>query len=379
MTKSSPPTLQQLLGWQIQNLATVLMPATIVQYRGSASCFLSYLQTAWPEVSRASQLRRDPHILGWLRDLYEHQPPYANRTRMDKIICVRRLLHDLTASSDPPREDLFAQGDCPPHDKYLPKPLSPEDDRLLRQQLRQRANLRSDAFLLIRATGMRIGECLKLRVDSLRELGENQWAVHVPLGKLHSERWVPVDDEACALFRHILSLRFPAMPGRGAEPSPFLLHQKNGKIPSYSAMRTELRSAARDGGCSILPTPHQLRHTYATTMLRAGASLPVVKELLGHRAIEMTMRYVQVSQIDLQREYHRARQSMGALHAIPKLQRTLTTGPSAVRELLSQAAHFMEMYRRQLNDEKTKRKIQRLANRLQKIQTELRLPGEDEK
>jgi site-specific recombinase XerD len=379
MTKSSRPTLQQLLDWQIQNLATVLMPATIIQYRYSAKCFLSYLQTAWPEVSRASQLRRDPHILGWLRGLYEHQPPYANRTRMEVIIVVRRLLHDLTGSADSPREDLFLRGDCPPHDKYLPKPLSPEDDRVLGQQLRNQANLRSEAFLLIRATGMRIGECLKLRVDSLRELGENQWAIHVPVGKLHTERWVPVDDETCTIFRRILSLRFSTVAARGAEPSPLLLLQKNGKTPSYTAMRTELRSAARDGGCSVLPTPHQLRHTYATTMLRAGASLPVVKELLGHRAIEMTLRYVQVSQIDLQREYHRARQSMGELHVIPKLQGTLTPGLPAVRELMSQAAHLMEMYRRQLNDEKTRRKIQRLANRLAKIWTELRLPGEDEK
>jgi site-specific recombinase XerD len=37
-------------------------------------------------------------------------------------------------------------------------------------------------------------------------------------------------------------------------------------------------------------------------MLRGGASLPAVKTLLGHTRIEMTLRYVQVSQVDLERE-----------------------------------------------------------------------------
>ena len=62
-------------------------------------------------------------------------------------------------------------------------------------------------LLLLRATGMRIGECLQLTADSLRELGQNQWAIRVPLGKLHTERWVPVDDDTRRNFHAIQSLR----------------------------------------------------------------------------------------------------------------------------------------------------------------------------
>jgi len=53
--------------------------------------------------------------------------------------------------------------------------------------------LGGNAFLLIRHTGMRIGECADLSFDGLRAIGPNQWAVHVPLGKLKTERMVPVD------------------------------------------------------------------------------------------------------------------------------------------------------------------------------------------
>jgi site-specific recombinase XerD len=302
--------------------------------------------------------------------MYEERPPLANNSRRSMILNIRRLLRDLTEGNDPPREDLFVRQDCLPHDKYLPKPLSPEDDLLLEEQLRKRGNLRSKAFLLIRATGMRIGECLKLPVDSLRELGPNQWAIRVPLGKLHSERWIPVDEDACEIFRSILSMRSSALSPEVAKSSPLLLLQKNGITPSHTAMRDELIIAAREAGCSVQPTPHQLRHGYATAMLRAGASLAVVKELLGHRSVEMTMRYVQISQIDLQREYHRAREKM-ELHVIPKLRTTLSTGIAGLDELLNQARHLMEMYRRQVNDDKRRHKLARLANRLAKIAAEL--------
>jgi hypothetical protein len=54
-------------------------------------------------------------------------------------------------------------------------------------------------------------------------------------------------------------------------------------------------------------------------MLRAGMSLPALKQILGHREIGMTLGYFEVSQTDLQREYHQAREKMGDIHAPPKL------------------------------------------------------------
>jgi hypothetical protein len=82
-------------------------------------------------------------------------------------------------------EGLILCQDFPPRDLYLPKPLSPENDRLLDQQLRETDDLHSNALLLLRATGIRIGECLRLQTDCLRRLSpgpdpDDQWALHVP-------------------------------------------------------------------------------------------------------------------------------------------------------------------------------------------------------
>jgi site-specific recombinase XerD len=370
MNKRTRCDLHEWLDYNIANLATILRPGSIQLYRDSAKKFLSYMNEHWPNVHRPSQFRRDPHILGWMRSLCELKPPLANRTRSEVIIRVRRLIHDLEACSDPPRPNLFTSKDYPPLDRYLPKPLSPEDDRRLHQRMIERATLRSKALLILRTTGMRIGECRNLEVNSLRNLDRDQWAVRVPLGKLHSERWIPVDDFTRGIFESILSQR-PFMPP-STDPG-FLLMQKNGRIPSYLSLRHELIVAAREAGCSVQPAPHQLRHTFATDMLRAGASLPVVKTLLGHNSLDMTMRYVQVSQVDLQREYYKARAKSGEYHSLPKI---IFDNLPNMCGLLSEASHAIEMYRRRSLNDKKKRTLARLINRISKILKELKLVEE---
>jgi site-specific recombinase XerD len=367
MNKRMRRDLQEWLDYEIENLAVVLRPSTVVLYRDTAKKFLSYMNEHWPNARKPSQLRRDPHILGWLRSLCERKRPLANKTRTETIIRMRRLIRDLEACSDPPRSDLFTSKDYPPLDRYLPKPLSLEDDRLLQQRLIERATIRSNALLILRATGMRIGECRSLEVDSLRNLGKKQWAVRVPLGKLHTERWLPVDDVTRGIFENILAQR-PSIPR--SSDSGLLLMLKNGRIPTYVSLRNELIVAAREAGCSIQPTPHQLRHTFATEMLRAGASLPVVKTLLGHNSLEMTMRYVQVSQVDLQREYHQARAKSGESHPLPKM---IFDNRPNMQGLLAEAAHAIEMYRRRIPNEKNRRVLARLVNRISKILKELKL------
>jgi site-specific recombinase XerD len=371
MKKKPRQDMRQIFSNHICNLATVLVPGTIQGYKNSLNKFLSYLESACPEIHTPSQLRRDPHILGWLRSLHEHQPPLAKCTRLNILITIRRLLNDLAATNRGMRENLLVRGDFPPADKYLPKPFAPDDDLKLDQQFRKTDDLYSNALLLLRATGMRIGEFLSLTIDALRDFGPNEWAIKIPLGKLHTERWVPVDEDACRIFRRILYLRSLATGKQPDRNSEKLLVQRNGRPMSYYAMKRGLKDAARLAGCSTHATLHRTRHTYATSMLRAGASLPAVKELLGHKSIEMTLRYVEVNQIDLQREYHQAREKM-RFPAIPKINQPQNDAPIPILlRSLSETHHLMEMFRRQMCAEETKPKLARLINRLEKISAEI--------
>src|SRR5262245_26793117 len=161
--------LQQLFDSHIHNLTLTLRPNSVLSYRTAASCFLNYLASSYPQISRLSQLRRDPHILGWLRTLCEKTPPYKSSTRIAYLIRLRRLFQELASNQkNSGQQDLIVSEDFPPLDAYLPKPLSPEDDRLLDQQLRKNPDLSHTGLLLLRATGMRIGELVSLATDGLR-------------------------------------------------------------------------------------------------------------------------------------------------------------------------------------------------------------------
>jgi site-specific recombinase XerD len=352
---------------QLQVMAATLRPRTIKNYRVHANRFLRYLHRNHPDLHAPGQLQRNPHILGWLRCLAQENPPLSNKSRRAALICIRRLLDDLADNGYSLANALILSQDLPPRDHYLPRPVSPECDRLLNHELRQTDDLLANALLLIRATGMRISECLHLKKDSLRHLGPNQWALHVPLGKLHNERWVPMDHDAHAIFHRILSLTVPN------PTSAFLLLLPNGSRVSYDRMRKALKSASIKAGCPPV-RPHQLRHTFATVMLRAGISLPVLKEILGHRDIRMTMGYVQVTQNDMQREYHQARQKIATLHALPQLPNnaeTAISGIPAICRAVDALRHQVEMYRRQITDQQKNRKLHSLDRRLVKLRKTL--------
>lgn len=372
----NPCELDRIIQEQIKVLAATLRPATIHNYRVSAKRFLRHLHLNFPEVQSLDQLQRNPQVLSWLRSLAEGSPPLSNGTRRGTLLCMRRLFDDLAENGFPVREALILAQDFPPRDQYLPKAISPEDDDLLNRQLRLSDDLLSNALLLIRATGMRIGECLSLNRNSLRHLSENRWALHVPLGKLHNERLVPMDEDARNIFQRILSLSGPA-PGDAAKAAstPLLLLPHGDKV-SYHRMRIALKNASKRAGCSHI-RPHQLRHTFATVLIRAGISLTALKEILGHRDIRMTMVYVQVTQNDLQREYHQARQHIASVHAVPLLpaikdMEANNSGIEAICRALDAVKHQLEMYRRQLSNQSAERKLHSLARRLAKLRTALR-------
>jgi site-specific recombinase XerD len=251
----------------------------------------------------------------------------------------------------------------------------------LQQQLRRTDDLYANALLLIRATGIRIGECLDLPLDCLRQVGTDQWALHVPLGKLHTERLVPADSEVRRIVERILALRQAAPAAHLASSPGFLLPRRGGsRYILYRALRSALDQAA--AGCATHVTPHRLRHTFASEMLRLGVSLPALMKLLGHRDIGMTLRYVLITQQDLQREFHQARQNAAHPHRLPTLalpKEIPSPGLSGIRQALGATRHLLEMYRPQLSDEKIRRKLQRLDKRLLTVASQLQRIEAEEK
>jgi hypothetical protein len=198
-------SLEQIFQAHLQTLALTLRRDTVTNYRCVAHRFLGYPRTACPPVRRLAQLRRDPHLPGWFGWMCEQTPPLCNKIRGDYLLGLRRLLDDLAALGHPIQPGLLRREDFPPRPQYLPSPLPPPDDQLTRDELRR----------------------------CLRQLGPGQWALHVPPGKLHPERLVPVDDEIRRIVARIPAWRALAPPARLARSEGFLPPRHGGHYSLY--------------------------------------------------------------------------------------------------------------------------------------------------
>jgi integrase len=366
-----------------QSLTAPLNQETIRFYYGTIRNFLNFLGTQYPQAQSLQQLRRDPHILAWFTSLRSHQPPLATVTYTIHLFHLRRLFEELASTEGlPVLAHLVLRQDTPRREHYLPRPLTVDQDKIIQQELLRRDDRNSNAFLLLRHTGMRIGECADLSFDCLRLVGPHGWAIHVPLGKLKTERMVPVDSFVCRLVDrlHLLRSQDP-LPADG-----FLLARPNGRLALIHKLRNFWRDLVATVGIttrivnitSVIFFLH-LQHSFVTEMLRSGVSLPVVMKLLGHQNPEMTMRYLEISVLDLQREFHLARSQPRHLLPASRLPASISSAQPNLASMLDSlhvTQHVLEMFRRTFPQGPDRRLLDRLANRLTKIASEARKLGQ---
>lgn len=369
--------------WETQKrylgtIALTLRPNTVTNSRTVTDGFIRFLQAEYPELSSFSQLERT-HIEAWLHFLASR--PIKKSTRRNAVIKLRVFLERLQEWrwKEAPRDPYLARrpGDLPPEDRCLPRPLPPAIDRALCEELEQgKAALFSKAILLLRATGLRCGELLDLKVDSLTQIRSGEWELRVPLGKLHSERNIPVDETAAKLFAELLELREsppPALDPETGKREHFLLMRPNGRRISREGLRYHLARAEKRAALGDHPTLHRLRHTYATEILRAGVSLQVLMKLLGHRSIKMTLRYAEITGVDVRRVYQSAMANIAERYEIPVADENdstnveATTTPAAILKRIESLAAQLEVYRRDRASQSRKKQIQRFVERLLRL------------
>ena len=374
MNRARRPPLQHPLAptfdRAVDSLCVALSPDTTRHYRGTVRKFLTYLGARHPEVNRLDQLRRESHTLGWMGCLRSQAPPLTTASYINHLIALRVVFNELAWSAQLAElTHLIRREDIPRAPQRLPRPLTTEQDQLLQKEFLRRNDLGGNVFLLIRHTGMRIGESADLSSDCLRSTGSDQWAIHVPLGKLKTERMVPVDSFICEIVQRLAFFRsLDPLPADGR-----LLARPRTKEALVRQLRDYLHQVCHALSLSIRIVPHQLRHTYATEMLRAGVGFPVLMKLLGHTSPEMTMRYLDVALTDLQREFQLARSRPRHLVPQPKVPLArLRTGLDGVVDSLLAAQHVLEMFRRALPRGPSRECLDRLSNRLTKIVSEAR-------
>jgi site-specific recombinase XerD len=338
----------------LKSLEPTLRPATCQQYRGSIRSLHDWLEKR--EISLRSLGRREAKA--WMHSLYARGQSPA--TRMNIIVAVRVYLRSLNDAGllATPADDLIRQRDLPKLPTYLPRPLEPDTDRVLRQRLAESSDPYQRGLLVMRNTGLRLGELCALELNCVRSDEEGNQFLKVPLGKMNNERLVPLDEQTLALVR---DLQQNGRPGRA-----WLLETKRGRRTNGSHFRGPLEAATRGLEIPNGMTSHRLRHTYATSLLNAGMSLMGVMKLLGHRDYRMTLRYTEITLETVGQEYKAA-----LVQLETRYRQELIAAPAKLDPDRALGAIIRWVQKRAGDDPAARRRAELLVKRLKRIREEV--------
>jgi site-specific recombinase XerD len=288
----------------IKTLEPTLKTSTVAAYRTTLRQFHMWLDA---QALSPHALDRN-HVAAWLQSLHARKLSAGHRIQV--ILAVRGYylwLEEQPDYSGTSADDLFRRGDLPKRPDYLPRPIPADLDHVLQRRLRKSTSTIQLGLLLMRRTGLRLGELRVLPYHCVHTDHLGNVFLKVPLGKLNSERLVPLDRATIRVFKKLQAV---GSTGRNGKRRTLLLQSESGKPVAFHRYRLELKQACRGLVFAEPMTSHRLRHTYATSMLAAGVTLPVLMKLLGHRHYQMTLRYAAITPETVANEYAHAAQAI---------------------------------------------------------------------
>lgn len=155
-------------------------------------------------------------------------------------------------------------------------------------------------FEVLYSTGIRGGELCNLLLYDLDLPGRT---LRVLQGKGRKDRVVPIGKVACSYLAEYIKTVRPILLGEKQSSTVFVTARGDGF--KTNNLRQQFMLHRDRAGLGDIYTVHSLRHTCATEMLKGGASIRHVQELLGHADIATTQIYTHVVQSDLKKAHAR--------------------------------------------------------------------------
>jgi site-specific recombinase XerD len=295
----------------LDQLASILRPGSVGGADLALRSLAAFLVENAPDVAGVGQINRRhlEDFRGWLA-----ARPGRNTARLTPASLAHRLgtlrmffvrIHEWDWPDAPPRVPIIP-ADLPRQDHPLPKALDdPAAAKLLRAAQAQRRMLVRVVVEVLLRTGLRVGEFTALPADAVMLIGTAHW-LHVPVGKLREDRYLP-------LHPHLVTLIGDYRTTHVAADNPLLLPRENGRPLDRHTVTRLINRAGRAAGLPHIH-PHQLRHTLATQAINRGMTLEAIAALLGHRSLDMTLRYAKIANRTVADEYFAVTAKVEALY-----------------------------------------------------------------
>jgi integrase len=312
------PELAATCHHHLDQIAVSVRPGTVVSADTALRIFASWLIDHDPTARSLRQVNRR-HIEAYKLWLASRENPRGQPLKKTTIslrlgmlrVIIERLI-EWDHPDAPARNPIFGT-DLPKLDQPLPKFLDDEAAAAFMAAATRLDPLRRLVVEMLARTGLRVGEFCALQADAVVTIGDTRW-LRVPVGKLHTDRYIP-------LHPILLELLTAWRSWAGPDDTGLLITNHGRPLNRCSVARIVAR-CARIAGLGHVP-PHQLRHTLATQAVNHGMSLEAIAALLGHRSMRMTLVYARIADRTVADQYYAATEQVEALYTQP-----LTTSPA---------------------------------------------------
>lgn len=269
-----------------------LKASSIARYEGDLAQFRIYIRLRQNDIGPGQVIAR--HVLEYLE--YLRRERNNGDAAVNRHVTVLRVFYRAMVAMGYLEPDANPMAHFPKirsTPRKLPIVLSedettgllgaPPHDTIL--GLRDRAIL-----MLLYGTGIRASECAHLTVDDV-DLGNATVRV---VGKGGHQRTVPLNEAVVEALQ-----RYSCARGVVARTGPFFVSRSK-RAMSRGAIYERVRTWGERARLSKRVSPHRLRHTFATHLMRAGVGIITLRDLLGHRCITSTQVYLHVTARDLE-------------------------------------------------------------------------------
>jgi integrase/recombinase XerD len=264
MTSISPLRRRMIEDMTIRNLSRSTQESYIYAVAKFSRYFKQSPDRLGMEEVRAYQLHLVEQKYSW--------------SHINQVACALRFFYGITLGQKEALERIVS-GREP---EKLPPVLNREE---IARFLEAVAGLRNRVALATAyATGLRIGEVVRLKIGSI---DSERMLLHIEGGKGGKDRYAMLSPRLLEILRAYWTR---------ARPSLWLFPgQEPGDHVSRGALQSACRAARRRARIGKRVTTHSLRHSFATHLLESGTDIRIIQVLLGHSHLETTARYAQVA------------------------------------------------------------------------------------